>query len=590
LASFAGGAMAGTVVRSRVYRAGLLAAAILYPHAASAQQPPSPPSRPEISPPVPQTTAPRARLRIDENGALPRTDCPLASSSLAVDIRHVQFTGIDGAELDPGVREALSDIGAPGAQTVAVVCDIRDRANAALRRAGYIATVQIPPQTITSGELRLEVITARIVEVRIRGDAPPYRNEIAARVERLKSLDPLNERDAERILLLAGDIPGLDVQMSLLPAGTRPGEVIGELNLVYRPYSVLANVNNLGSRQLGREAAYVRAEVYGLTGAADATYLGASTTFDFQEQRVVQIGHLTGLGSGGTNLEGSFLYAWSRPDIGLLDLRSRSLIGGLSIATPLRRTRRQSIGLVGGFELIEQRTRIHSGGASAALNRDKLRVAFLRAEAGFRDYRPLGGEAWSLLGSLEIRQGLDILGATRTGSFSAGGYTPSRFSGDASALVVRAHLEGVAAIGPIFSIAAQGTGQWANHPLLNFEEFSIGNLTIGRGYDPGSNSADRAIALRGELRAKVHDDNKVRVELFGFYDSVWLWNLDPNAVENGRRLGSWGGGVRALLPGRALLEATYAHPEDPPLLRPGAHRAPDRVLLSLTFQFPPGGR
>lgn len=507
-----------------------------------------------------------------------------------VEINRIQFTGIGGTELDPGVHDALSDVGAPGSQRVAVVCDIRDRANIALRRAGYIATVQIPPQTITSGELRLEVITARIVQVRIRGDAPPYRNAIAARAEQLKSLDPLNERDAERILLLAGDIPGLDVQMSLQPAGTRPGEVIGEITLVYRPYSLLANVNNLGSRQLGREAAYVRAEAYGLTGAADVTYVGASTTLDFEEQKVVQIGHLTGLGSGGTNLEGSFLYAWSRPDIGLLDLRSRSMIGGLALSTPLRRSRRQNIALVGGFELIEQRTRIHAGGGSAALNRDRLRVAFLRAEATFRDYRPLGGEAYSILGSLEIRQGLDILGATKTGSFSSTGYTPSRFSGDASALVVRANVEGVVPVGGFFSIAGQATGQWANHPLLNFEEFSIGNLTIGRGYDPGSNSADRAIALRGEVRAKVHDSNSLRVELFGFYDSVWIWNLDPNAVEDGRRLGSWGGGARALLPGRALLEVTYAHPEDPPLLIPGARRAPDRLLLSLTFQFPPGGR
>jgi hypothetical protein len=75
--------------------------------------------------------------------------------------------------------------------------------------------------------------------------------------------------------------------------------------------------------------------------------------------------------------------------------------------------------------------------------------------------------------------------------------------------------------------------------------------------------------------------------LFGFYDNVWIWNLDPNSVEDDRRLSSWGGGLRAILPGRAIFEVAYARPEDKALLVPNARRAPDRLLLSLTMQFSP---
>ncbi|HEX8240415.1 MAG TPA: ShlB/FhaC/HecB family hemolysin secretion/activation protein [Allosphingosinicella sp.] len=564
--------------------------------AARAQTQPAPgqvPSREQVELPRPKQDQRQSRVRVDSKASVADQTCHFRGpefDSLRLNVDRLTFTGPGGAELAPEVREVLAPMAPPPASSrLEVICGLQDRANELVSQAGYVASVVVPPQTIDSGELRFEVITARIVEVRVHGDAPPYRRTLEARVDQLKALNPLNRRDAERILLVAGDIPGLDVQLALR-RGTATGEVIGDLVIQYRPFSIFGNVNNYGSPQLGRETAFVRAEAYGLIGLQDVTYVGASTTLDFEEQRVVQIGEVIGLGDGGMTLEGSFLYAWSRPDVGILDLRSESLVGSLALSAPLRRSRRQAIDLTGGLELIEQRTRVFSGGAGAPLNRDKLRVAFLRADAELRGFLPTGREAYSVTGSLEVRQGLGILDATRRGEISPGGFTPTRFSGDPTALVVRASLDGVAGLGAGFSLAGRARGQWANNPLLNFEEFSIGNLTIGRGYDPGANSADRAIGLRAEPRFTVHDDGETRVDLFGFYDSVWIWNLDPNAVETGRRLGSWGGGVRAVIAGLGLAEIAYARPEDRALLIPGTQRATDRLLVSLTFQFPRGGR
>jgi hemolysin activation/secretion protein len=473
---------------------------------------------------------------------------------------------------------------------VAIVCELRDRANEALRRAGYVASVQIPPQTVETEDLRLEVVLARVVEVRVRGDAAPYRDTLAARIDQLKALSPLNERDAERILLIAGDIPGLDVQLSLSPAGTAPGDVIGELTVIYRPYTVIANLHNLGSKQLGRETAYVGVDFYGLTGASDVTYLGASSTSDFEEQRVLLVGHELGLGSVGTTLGANLIYAWSRPDLGLLDLRSESLVARAELSSPLVRSRRETFNFTLGVELIEQRIRIHSDAGSTPLNRDKLRVGFIRADAGYREPLLNGENAYSLAGTFELRKGFDIFDATQRGKVSPLGFAPSRIAGDAAAFVVRGELEGVVGLGSIFSLAAEARGQWADKPLLNFEEFSLGNLTIGRGYDPGANSADRAVGARAELRAKVYNVAPYRAELFGFYDSVWIWNLDPNSTETDRRLGSWGGGLRATFAPYAFLEAMYARPEHRPLLIPSIRRAPDRFLVSLTLQFDPQAR
>ncbi len=67
--------------------------------------------------------------------------------------------------------------------------------------------MQIPPQEITDGVLRLQVVTARIVEVRVRGDAGRYEPFLRRRIAAIQALDPLNEREAERILLLAATCP-----------------------------------------------------------------------------------------------------------------------------------------------------------------------------------------------------------------------------------------------------------------------------------------------------------------------------------------------------------------------------------------------
>jgi len=76
------------------------------------------------------------------------------------------------------------------------------------------------------------------------------------------------------------------------------------------------------------------------------------------------------------------------------------------------------------------------------------------------------------------------------------------------------------------------------------------------------------------------------VDLFGFFDFVRLWNLDPSAVETRRNLTSIGGGLRLSLPARALLSISYARPLVRALTNNNA-RPSDRLLLSLTMRLFP---
>ena len=544
------------------------------------------PSREQIEQPRVPELRPGERVRVRDR-APASEPCAFASSDVKVDLRSLRFTDANGGPLPAPVRDALAAIQpAPRVQPVSNLCALRDAANARLFRAGYVASVQIPPQEITTGEAVLRVILTRLVDVQVEGSAGPYKGTLEARINQLKALDPLNRFDAERILLLAGDVPGLDVALVLRPAGTQPGEVMGTLSIRYVPWLLTGNLQNYGSRFLGREMATARAEFFGLTGLSDRTFVSASSTLDFDEQQVVQGGHYMS-DHFGRSAGVRFSYAWSRPDVDLLDLRSRSWIAGLDLSAPLIRSVDRNLTIGGGLELIDQRVRLHGDDFSLAVTRDKLRVAFARVGASLHAPRLDGRDAYNLSGSVEIRQGLDVFDATKRGEFS-GGYAPSRMQGNPTATVIRGGVDGFVGSGPL-SLGGSFQGQWANDPLLSIEEYSVGNYTLGRGYDPAVSSGDRALGFRFEPRFMLPLKGDVGAQLFGFHDSVRIWNLDDFSTENGRTLRSWGGGVRVSLLRRALLEVMYARPTNRGLST-DSRRASDRVLFSLTTHFSPAAR
>ena len=567
--------------RSRIIRGSFAVAMAAMAKMGSAQT--ALPSRQEVTPPVPDTQA-RSSVQVDSRAAFVQTACPFANSPLRLKLEGVSFTQPDGSALPPEIAAVLAPLTrTAGDQPVAVVCDLRDRANAALQRAGWVASVQIPAQEINGGLLKLQVVTARIVEVRVRGSAGPYERLLRDRIARIQALNPLNEHEAERLLLLAGDIPGLQIQLSLRPApGGSQGAVVGELTIAFRRFSTLFNVQNYNSRLLGRETGYARAEIYGLTGMGDLTYVGASSTADFHKQIIAQVGHIATLDGGGTTLGGRFTYAWSRPALGALDLRTNTLIGGVDLQRPLVRSLRMNLRARGGIDIVDQDTMIGSGAGAVPLTSDRLRVLFAGLDGSYSKPRFDGGTVFSLAGSIEVRKGLGALGASERGR---SGSTPtSRIDGDAQAFVVRGVGGVMVALNRIFSVAADAQAQWSGSSLLNYEQLSIGNLTIGRGYDPGSNSGDRFVGGHGELRADVPLLSRVGTQLFGFYDYVYLEHLDSSTLEPHRRFRSFGGGGRFSLPGRLVLEMSYAHPQDK-ALRLDQRRPSDRVLVSLTAQF-----
>lgn len=547
----------------------------------------------QLKPPTPESRAP-STATVDAHAAFQPGPCPLPEN-LSVTIREVHFGAPGGGELPPELARLLADVRTdPAPQSVRVVCQLRDQAIERLRGARYVASVQIPPQKIDGGVLNLEVVSGHIVEVRVRGEPGPYRRLLERRIAALKAMDPLNEADAERLLLLAGDVPGLSVKLGLSPAGTKPGELIGDLDVNFRRVRVVANVQNYNSTPLGRESLYVRTELFGLTGLGDVTSIAGLASVDFKKQLIAQASHQMQLDSRGLTLAITGTFAESRPALTALDLRTISKVANIEFAAPIHRGINTNINTMVGFEYAEQRTRVYPGGPSQPLFRDRIAAVYSRFTGTTRKMGIDGRPVYQFGASLEFRKGLAILGASKTGQIDAAGYAPSRFEGSETAAVIRADVNGQIGIGPVFELWARGHGQYTDRPLLNYDEFAIGNLTLGRGYDPGANSGDRMIGGSVEARANFRLAPNSRLaangQVFAFYDVVKLRNLDTGTTEANRTLRSVGGGFRITAFSSARLEVTYAHPMDPPLLTgTNVKRASDKVLASLTVQLVPFG-
>ena len=105
-------------------------------------------------------------------GGVERSACPLANpefSDVKFTLQSVGFSGL-GVVNESILKTAYS--GYLGEEVpVAVVCEIRDRAATILRSAGYLAAVQVPPQTIEGGTVKFDVLLARMTSVQVRGDA-----------------------------------------------------------------------------------------------------------------------------------------------------------------------------------------------------------------------------------------------------------------------------------------------------------------------------------------------------------------------------------------------------------------------------------
>ncbi|WP_299328329.1 ShlB/FhaC/HecB family hemolysin secretion/activation protein [Parasphingopyxis sp.] len=571
----------------------LTGVAAVSPQTVHAQINPAP-TREEIQPDELSPLQDERPQSLAVEGGIERAPCPLAQPQFAnirfrlTNATFANLRGLPESALRPAFAEFVGqDV------PIAIVCEIRDRAASILRSAGYLAAVQVPPQQIgDDGIVRFDVLMAQMSRIQVRGDAGNSEGLIASYLEPLTDMEVFNQREAERSLLLARNLPGFDTRLTLRPAEGMPGQVIGDVRVERTPFVLEANVQNYASKSTGRWGGQIRAQINDITGLGDSTSLAIFSSADFDEQFVLNAAHSFAIGGDGLRFGAQFTYAWNDPTIGgTSPFDTETLVAGFNLSYPFILDQGTSLTGSAGFDFIEQDIEF----SGAPLNRDKLRVAYAGLSLFTTDRDSIEGRGgysaaeprWRAGISGEIRQGFDIFDASEPGLPPVIAVPQARAAGEADAFVFR--LNGLAEFRPVPNLAFvfEPRLQWTSDPLLSYEEFSAGNYTIGRGYDPGSIIGDRGFGFRYEIRygtALPRTLESWAVQPYGFFDAAWVDNEDPPALGGGSdELFSTGVGVRANWGDRARLDATFAIP----LRRTDFQTStPDpRLLLSLLVRF-----
>lgn len=569
--------------------------------AASAQAQITPPNRTDLVPPELRREEQRPTLTID--GDFERPPCALDRPEFA-DIKFTvagaQFNGLDRV---PGLSLEDAVASYKGREVpVSVLCDIRAEANAILRRQGYLATVEIPEQTLADNTPDFNVVFGRLTSVRVRGDAGPSEKIVAGYLEKLTAQSVFNTNQAERYLLLADDLPGLDVRLSLRPAaGGAPGDLVGEIAVIRQRAMVDLNVQNLGSQAIGRFGGVLRGEAYDVTGLGDRTTLALFSTLDFTEQQTVQLGHDFRVGSEGLRLGGQLTWSTVNPSVGLagFNVDSETWFASVFASYPLVRNRRSSLFADAGFDYVDQDVVLNGFG----LTRDRVRMAFARLSGDMTDQQSVlraGGYSpyepkFRMRYGVELRQGLDVMSASPDcrpnllGCLFGGATPPSRIEADPTPLLARFNASVEYRPVPKFTLALTSQAQFTGDALPAFEELAGGSFSIGRGYDPGSVLGDSGVMSSFEMRygslAPASVDGWA-LQPYVFSDVAFVWNEDPSrSPTNPDRLWSVGGGVRVAWGPGLQSDFLIAVPLERPDL--ALTRGDVRFMFSLTARLLP---
>lgn len=553
-----------------------------------------PPTREEIQRQTPRSgESTAARLTVE--GDIERAPCPLADPQfrdVTFTLTDVQFASLRGAAKEDLMPAYAAWLGKP--IPIATVCEIRDGAATILRRMGYLAAIQVPPQRIEGGVLRLDVLMAKVTAIQIHGDAGRAENLVAGYLQPLTRDEVFNQRKAERYLLLARDIPGLDVRLALKSAGGAPGEVIGEVSVISRRVDASMAWQNLGSTEVGRGGTLLRGQLYGVTGMGDRTSLSVFATDDIREQRLAQLSHDFRVGFRGLAFSGSATYAVTEPDLGPGGGRitSDTVVAEVQADYPLIRTQARTLHLAGGLDYANQDVRFNG----SPLTEDRLSVAFVRLDFDAVDLASIAGRAgyspqeprWRLSGTLEARRGLSLFDASDDCGpppsylLCGVGSTPlSRIDANPQGSLVRMDGRAEFRPRPHLTLSLAPRLQYAPDPLASYEEYSAGAYTLGRGYDPGVVSGDSGAGFRVEVSTgslSPQSLTAIAIQPFAFFDQAWVWNGDPHPEQD--RISSAGAGLRLALGSGAHLDVMLAKPLEPAPLQ--TRTGGVRTLVSLS--------
>jgi hemolysin activation/secretion protein len=478
---------------------------------------------------------------------------PDALKTVRVTLKSVRIEGASAPLA--GQLQAQADRYVGREIAVGEIFELARELTAIYRRAGYILSqVVVPPQSLSDGVLRLVVVEGYIASVRIEGDTDARRT-LAELGEKIKASRPLHAAVLERYLLIASELPGVQLRSVLTPSQT-PGAADLVLIVSSKRVEGYVSLDNYGSLYLGTGQLSAGITINRLAGDDQVRIL--ATAAGDSEMGYGELAYSRVLTSEGLRLGASVSTTHTRPGDALepFEIRGRADAANLSLGYPFLRTRNSSLL---GRALFDYRN-VDTDILGTPVIEDRIRALRL-------------GLAWLGLDRLDGNNTLFVEFSQGLGGTQPDDPLKSRAGADGEFTKVTFDYERFQPLGANFGVTLGAGGQWTDEPLLSSEQFALGGRRFGRAYEPAELAGDRSLAARIEPVYLGRAAGWLRSwQVYGFWDGGKVWyEADPTGQRPAQSLASAGFGTRLFAERgiSATLEAAW------PLTRPIASRVAD---------------
>ncbi len=461
----------------------------------------------------------------------------------------------------------------------------------AYKHAGYGAVfVDVPPQEVANGVVRLRVTEGKVESVHVHGAR--YFSDRAIRA----ALPALSTGQTPLLTALQAQLSKLNSQTAdrtvtpVLKAGSRPGTVDVDLDVKDKVplhasiaydnrhtadttpnrLTVSVSYNNLWQRLDSLSFLYQTAPANRKNATVEsATYLA-------------HVPDVTGLAA--------FSYTHTSSDVlalGTLGVLGNGDIYGLHWLQPLPSTTVLTQSLDAGADYKSVRTEVFPDAASGTgSSTSSASSTPVTAPVNYVNWSATYSSAWHL----PTRTVTTSLGV----NFGVSGivnksdvFNNARYNASPDYLYLRLSGGVIQRLPAGFAVLGRVSGQWADSPLVNNEQFSLGGEDTVRGYLEAETLGDSGMAGALELHSpdfgRFMKPVLTQLYVFGFVDGGVATLLNPLPGQ-AYHTSLWSTGVGLALAGPAGLDGSldYAIPQESGIR---THKHHERIDFSIHFGF-----
>lgn len=484
------------------------------------------------------------------------TEAPSATAAgdVAFPVRDIQIDG----ELSERERRHVEALVAPlrGQElTMSALQVLRGTMTLALYQdSGNPVSVLLPPQTVSDGVVRFQIVRGHIESVRVV-NASQVSDEVIANVfaTRLKSL-----QDIERGIALVRQFPGVGTATATLSLGTEQGGTIVSVRVTpSQRFHAAVMVDNAGSNHAGTQRLGVQMGIdnpFGHGDHLDMLAIGTPTAMQSTAEkggqtRVARVSYDTLVDNRGTRVGAAYSQVGYRLG-GVFDGlgKGNAQVQSLYASTPLARTASNDLDLTASVE--------HK-------NLDDFRFGDLLESRRSGDSASLGitGDATRALRSLDMSLHYNL--GVRSGDIAARDIDRSVEPEDIDSRQRRyakleAGMDTSARLGAGWIATANAQGQWASRSLDGSERLTLGGPGAVRAYDQDVAAVDSGGVA--SLGASYRLPGVPGVSMDAFYDyGRGVLRADAMVRPEGITLQGAGVGLSWQRPG-INAQASYAVP------------------------------